>query len=69
MTATKPTYELPLSRWSDAQDDARLRPKRRIQAPFLLTCMSRNSSFWLWSRRGKQWIVEQEIVVDAGCRG
>jgi hypothetical protein len=44
--------------------DASGRACRKVKAPFFLTVMNRCQEFtvlWLWSRRGKSWIIEQEL--------
>jgi hypothetical protein len=53
----------PLPPWN-ASEDAPRRAHRKVQAPFVLTEMNSCQEFtvlWLWSRRGKSWIVEQEL--------
>jgi len=40
---------------------------RKIMAPFRLTTMSQGdkcSLIWVWSRRGSQWTVDQELRFD-----
>lgn len=73
MTATEQqsTTELPLSPWDGPEADTRTHP-RRVKAPFLLTRMDpdgRRPVLWLWSRRGDQWVVEQEVWFGQGCLG
>jgi len=44
-------------------------PKIRIKAPFRLTVVGRKPHslwMWLWSRRGKQWIIDQELRLGPG---
>jgi hypothetical protein len=43
---------------------ARNSPRFQVKAPFRLTLMNRNSFaplFWVWSRKGRQWVVEQAM--------
>lgn len=40
---------------------------RKIKAPFRLTAMNqrgKTSLIWVWSRRGTQWTVDQELRFD-----
>jgi hypothetical protein len=40
---------------------------RKVKAPFLLTTMNqrgKSSLIWVWSRRGSQWTVDQELRFD-----
>ena len=40
---------------------------RRVKAPFLLTTMNQRGKspvIWVWSRRGSQWTVDQELRFD-----
>lgn len=40
----------------------------KIKAPFVLTNMNHPRKpllIWLWSRRGKRWVVDHEIRLDA----
>ncbi len=48
----------------NASEEATRRAYRKVKAPFVLTEMNRCREFtalWLWSRRGKSWIIEQEL--------
>jgi hypothetical protein len=39
----------------------------KVKAPFVLTNMGRQCKpplIWVWSLRGKRWIVDQEISLD-----
>jgi hypothetical protein len=41
----------------------------RIKAPFAITTMKDDhagSLLWVWARRGRQWIVSQELNLDIG---
>jgi len=45
------------------------RPK--VKAPFVLTRMNnraQGSLFWVWSRRGSQWTVDQELRFDCDSK-
>jgi hypothetical protein len=46
----------------------RARPAYKVKAPFVLTRMrdwrGRGRRYaWLWSRRGKEWVIEQELYL------
>ena len=44
---------------------------RKVKAPFLLTTMNQRgqgSLFWVWSRRGSQWTVDQELRFDCDSK-
>ena len=44
---------------------------RKVKAPFVLTTMSqggKGSLFWVWSRRGSQWTVDQELRFDCDSK-
>jgi hypothetical protein len=60
MTTTLP---LPVPNTS-AEFDGHAKSLPKIKAPFRLTRMSDSDKppwFWVWSRRGKRWIVNQEL--------
>jgi len=43
----------------------------KINAPFLLTLMNDNHHgplFWLWARRHKNWVIEQELNLKTRRR-
>jgi len=43
-------------------------PPLKVKAPFLLTQMNHMSQpTWIcvWSRRGRQWVVSQDLLLDA----
>lgn len=63
MTTTLP---LPVPHTS-AESHGRENSPPKIKAPFRLTKMSYSEKppwFWVWSRRGKRWIVNQELRLD-----
>jgi hypothetical protein len=40
-----------------------------VKAPFAITTMNEDhfgSLLWVWARRGRQWIVSQELNLDRG---
>jgi hypothetical protein len=42
------------------------RVRQRVKAPFVLTTMGGSSEcswLWLWARRGRQWVVDEEFRV------
>ena len=44
---------------------------RKVKAPFLLTTMNqrgKSSLIWVWSRRGSQWTVDQELRFDCDSK-
>ena len=44
---------------------------RKIRAPFRLTTMNQRGKgllFWVWSRRGSQWTVDQELRFDCDSK-
>ena len=44
---------------------------RKVKAPFRLTTMNqrgKSSLFWVWSRRGSQWTVDQELRFDCDSK-
>jgi hypothetical protein len=62
--AQKPSPTTTLVPPWNAPGDATLRAHRKVQAPFVLTEMNTSRKFpvlWFWSRRGKSWIIEQEL--------
>jgi hypothetical protein len=43
----------------------------KIKAPFRLTTMNQrgqSSLIWVWSRRGSQWTVDQELRFDCDSK-
>ena len=43
----------------------------KIKAPFRLTTMNQRGScslFWVWSRRGSEWTVDQELRFDCDLK-
>jgi hypothetical protein len=55
---------LPVPPWKTSLE-AKGRVYGRIKAPFVLTRMGNSaecSLLWLWTRRGRQWVVEQELT-------
>ena len=43
----------------------------KVKAPFRLTAMSQGGKsllFWVWSRRGSQWTVDQELRFDCDSK-
>ena len=56
---------VPETPWNDER--AHLRLARKVKAPFHLTRMSAchvPPMLWLWSRRGRAWVVGQELSLD-----
>jgi hypothetical protein len=44
---------------------------RKVKAPFVLTTMNQRGKsplFWVWSRRGSQWTVDQELRFDCDSK-
>jgi hypothetical protein len=44
---------------------------RKVKAPFVLTTMNqrgKSSLIWVWSRRGSQWTVDQELRFDCDSK-
>ena len=44
---------------------------RKVKAPFRLTTMNqrgKSSLIWVWSRRGSQWTVDQELRFDCDSK-
>ena len=44
---------------------------RKVKAPFVLTTMNqrgKNPLIWVWSRRGSQWTVDQELRFDCDSK-
>jgi hypothetical protein len=49
---------------TSAEFDGHAKSLPKIKAPFRLTRMSHSDKplwFWVWSRRGKRWMVDQEL--------
>jgi hypothetical protein len=60
MTTTLP----PLMPRNCPEFDGREKSLPKIKAPFRLTTMSHSDKpawFWVWSRHGKRWMVDQEL--------
>jgi hypothetical protein len=50
------------------ESDGRENSLPKVKAPFVLTGMSHPRKpllIWVWSRRGKRWMVDQELRFDA----
>jgi hypothetical protein len=45
---------------------------RRVRAPFFLTEMrdlpEGRTQMWLWSLRGKEWVIDQELYLEQGSQ-
>ena len=51
--------------------DGRKDSLRKVKAPFVLTTMNQRGKSWLlwvWSRRGSQWTVDQELRFDCDSK-
>ena len=49
------------------ESDGRKKSLPKVKAPFHLTTMNQRGKcllIWVWSRRGKQWTVDQEMRFD-----
>jgi hypothetical protein len=68
MTTLHPEAQVvvPENPWNDSRVNL---PKwgRKVKAPFRVTRMSscpKHPVLWLWSRRGRNWTVDQELPSD-----
>jgi hypothetical protein len=58
---------------SHSIDESRGRKKSvcKVKAPFVLTTMNQRGQspvIWVWSRRGSQWTVDQELRFDCDSK-
>lgn len=53
------------------ESDGRKNSLPKVKAPFRLTTMNRHGKgqmIWVWSRRGSQWTVDQELRFDCDSK-
>jgi len=54
-----------------SESNGRKNSLRKVKAPFHLTAMSQGGKgllIWVWSRRGSQWTVDQELRFDCDSK-
>ena len=64
------THSLPKPH-APGESKGRKNSVRKVKAPFVLTTMNqrgKSSLFWVWSRRGSQWTVDQELRFDCDSK-
>ena len=54
-----------------SESNGRKKSLPKIKAPFRLTTMNqrgKSALIWVWSRRGSQWTVDQELRFDCDSK-